>query len=236
MPEVRISMSDAALAKLQGTMADIGELTGKSGRRLVMDASYRLAVAIRARSKKGKKRRRVLDNPEWKQAKGSLRWARARQKKGLPISAEAAAALDQIQAEITPYYIEQYWQGGIDKVPSYDKKDPRATIEDWRPGMRGGRGLARGLANIVLARIATARRNPPIGELVTESKDVSARTFTTRSGNENTFALRHINRLSYLTKAYPMIETRSLQAANNKMTHDLKELRAKMLSRWEKAA
>jgi hypothetical protein len=102
--------------------------------------------------------------------------------------------------------------------------------------MRGGRGLARGLANIVVGRISTARRNPPIGELVTESKNVSARTFTSTIGKDSTFALRHINRLSYLTKAYPMIETRSLQAANNKMAHDLRELRAKTLARWERAA
>jgi hypothetical protein len=235
MPEVRISLKDAALDKLGDTIEDMMDITGQSGREVVMEASYRLAVAIRARAKKGKKRRRVLANPEWKQVKLSLRWARARRKKGLPISAEAAAALDQLQAEITPYYIEKYWQGGIDRVPSYDTKDPRATIEDWRPGMRGGRGLAKGITNIVLARIATVKNNPPVGQII-EGQQASVYTWVGKIGEDTSFALRHINRLSYLTKAYPGIEIRALQAASNKMGHDVRELRQKLASKWEAAA
>jgi len=235
MPEVRINLKDQALDKLGDTIEDMMDITGKSGREVVMDASYRLAVAIRARAKPGKKRRRVLENPEWKQAKGSLRWARARRKKGLPISAEAEAALQQINAEIAPYYVEKYWQGGIDRIPAWSKQTELANIPDWQPGMRTGRGLARGISNIVLARIATVQRNPPVGDIL-EGQQASVYTWVGKIGEDTSFALRHINRLSYLTRAYPGIEMRALQAASNHMGHRVNQLREQVRAKWEAAA
>lgn len=235
MPEVRINLKDQALDRLGDTIEDMMDITGKSGREVVMDASYRLAVAIRARAKPGKKRRRVLANPEWKQARGSLRWAKARKKKGLPISAEAEAALQDIKTQIAPFVVEKYWQGGIDYLPAWSKQTELAKIPDWQPGMRTGRGLAKGIANIVLARIATVKNNPPVGQII-EGKQASVYTWVGKIGEDSSFALRHINRLSYLTRAYPGIEMRALQAASNHMNHRVKELRDRLASKWEAAA
>jgi hypothetical protein len=83
-------------------------------------AALTVAQSARAIAKPGERYHKIHSNPEYRQANVAWRWAERRRKEGLPIPAEAEAALRQIgELELAPRFVRFLHQLGYKRdVPT----------------------------------------------------------------------------------------------------------------------
>ena len=218
MVDVVATVDPASVARLNATIARLHTETGRSVDQAVTFAAIRVAESIRARAKPSKANRDIIDNPEWKQAQGSFAWARAQLKAGKAIPAEAQDALTQANA-ITPdlIIVKRQEPKPDERLGAYEKTDPRRVIER--------RGLAKSVsASIVasMARLKTSRADGATGTVLNTRNATVRKSLWKHGPDAGSIAIRMINRLSYMEKAYPGITAQAVQAGAAKLQNDLK--------------
>jgi len=164
-------------------------------------AGVKVAQSGRAGAKIGKKKRESIDNPEYRQARGSFAWARRQQRMGKAIPVEAQAALNDLN-NLAPFLIVRHRQGGQTPLmlPSYEKKDPRREITR--------RGLAKTTFNVMAAKMAAMRGQ---GRMSTRGTRYRVSRYQEKYGAESgAYIARLVNTLSYLEDAYPGITDQAI--------------------------
>lgn len=192
-----------SLQGLSDAVKRLQEQTGRSASDAVTFAAVKVAQSGRAASKLGRRNRQSIDNPEYRQARGSFAWARKQQRMGKEIPHEAERALADLNS-ITPYLIVKKRQQQPDlMLPSWEKKDPRRRIEDFTPGRLGGRGLAKKTFDIMAAKAAAMKGKDGAH---TAGKGYRVGKYREKYGDTaGSIVARLINRLTYLEDAYPGI-------------------------------
>jgi hypothetical protein len=211
------------LKALQVAVNRVINETGRSLSDSITFAAVKVAQSGRSSSKIGKKNRPSIDNPEYREARGSFAWARKQQREGKAIPIEAQLALNDLNS-ITPFLIIKKTQGETYKIPSWEKKDPRRLIEMHVPGAVGGRGLAKATWNIMAAKMASSKGRG-IGTIQGSQYRVSK--YQEKYGAEaGAVVARLVNSLSYLQKAYPGIASVAVRkgtaALNGQMDRKIK--------------
>jgi len=228
------NMADLVRFEVQPDLKDLQDLqkavnrvineTGRSLSDSITFAAVKVAQSGRSASKLGKRKRKIIDNPEFKQARGSFAWARKQKREGKAIPAEAQMALNELN-NITPFLILRLTQAEELKIPSWGKDDSRRVIENHTPGSVGGRGLAKATWNIMAAKMASSRGRG-IGTITGSNYRVSK--YQEKYGAEaGAVVARLVNRLSYSEKAYPGITSaavrRGTAALNRQMDRRIKK-------------
>ena len=219
--EIRPDKED--LLDLKKAIDRMGAETRRSIHDSITLAGVKVAQSGRAASRLGKRKRKVVANPEYRQAKGSFAWARRQQRQGKAIPAEAQQALNEL-ATIAPLLILRLSQGGVFKLPTWSRDDFRRDIPDFIPGGLGGRGLAKVTFGVMAAKMAAAK-----GKERFSSKGSQYRVskYQERYGkNSGAIVARLVNQLSYLNKAYPgiasMIVRKGTAALNGQLDRKIK--------------
>ena len=200
-------------------------------------AAMLVAQSGRSASRKGRTKRKAIDNPGYKQLKHSFAWAKKQKKQGKGISAAAQAAINQSITDpaFAPFLIERLTQGQKIMLPSWDKKDdPRRTIEEHSKGKVGGRGLAKFTWNLMA--IATSRSRGT-GRFFSRGRNYRVAKYKEQYGDgEGTHVARLVNSLTYLEDAYPGITDRAVQKGTKALNRELEKGMRRTAQKANKAA
>ena len=197
MIAVDTQIDQATLTALSKAVTRLQEETGRSAEQSVIFAAIKVSESGRAISKPGKKRRPVVDNPQWLQA----RWAKGRKRRGYALSAQDESLLADVN-NLSPFFIVAHRQGQArpDLWPSYDKQDNRRTIERH--------GLARQVWGVMVGKMGAMQ---PGAKMSAGGKNYRVSKYTERFGDTaGAHVVRLINKLSYLEKAYPGISRQAV--------------------------
>jgi len=155
---VEATIDQAELRKLAAAINYIIEETGRSANDAVTYAGVKICDSGRRVAKPGKKIRKVITNPEAKQANKAFAWARRQKRMGKEISSSAEAALLELNKTVAPYAVVGYRQGNGTKqqrmylVPVWSKaKNSFRIIEEH--------GLAKTIWNNMSATCAAMKNN-----------------------------------------------------------------------------
>ncbi len=217
---LKVVPDQATLDELARVVRELRASTGRSMFDALTYAGVKVAQSGRAASKLGKSKRESIDNPEFKQARGSFAWARRQQRMGKAIPAEAQAALNDLNS-ISPFLIVKHRQGGQPPLmlPSYEKKDPRRVIHHASTIPIGGRGLAKKTFNIMAAKMASSAGREKFSS---RGSQYRISRYKERYGETSgAFVARLINELTYLETAYPGITNLALAKGTSALRREL---------------
>jgi len=196
MVEMTTTVDPKSLAELSAAIERLQTETRRDTREAIAYAGGKVAESGRAASKKGKRLRPFRDNPDFKAQAKTLRWARKQQRQGKPIPAYVQTMLADIN-NTTPFYIESYRQGkeGVHRIPRFERNpsDPARTIKN--------RGLAAQIWGIMAAKSYDSTKRP--GTSYRRGRHWSV----VKTEDKQDIALRMVNKLGYLERAYPGITT-----------------------------
>ena len=224
------SIDQATMNDLQKAVLRLADDTRRTIPQAVVFAGIRICDSARAASSPGRARRKVRENPEYKQAKPALRWARAMQKKGKRIPAEAQAALNTIK-EIAPYQIERLTQGAPIMIPAFRKNDERRNVPEFdKFSGTPGRGLARHIWVVVRAKLA-AKRGKSLRQGAENEKHWNYVIAAKDSGGTFIYSLKILDKLSYIEKWKPGFTVNVVRKGvsgiegylNNRLDHAIKK-------------
>lgn len=215
--EATATVDPKDLENLSAVLAALQKETGRSAEDSVVFASMKITASARSAAKIGKKNRDSIVNPEWnREAELKYRRAQGRQNKGLPLTAEHEATLANWQA-VAPFAIVVKRQEKPDiLLASWEKKDPRREIEN--------RGLAKKTFDVMYGKLGAMRS----GSSTHGGKDYRVSKYQEKYGNTaGGHAVRLINRLPYVVKAYPAL----MQTAITNGTTALKRILDQRIAR-----
>jgi hypothetical protein len=207
------------------TLGDLGHVidrlqkeTGRSTDDAVTFAALKIAESGRAASKLGKKNRTILVNPTWEEAKRSSSSARRKvrrsEKTGKPanLTHDEKVSLARYQKEAPFFIVRRRQNKGPALLPAWDRKDDRRVIE--------ARGLAKKTWNVMVGKLG-ALKGDKRPKTVSGADFRVAKYFETLGSEEKTIAVRLVNKLSYLEKAYPGITGLAVQKGVDGLHHRL---------------
>tara|TARA_R110002126_G_scaffold92879_3_gene220242 strand:- start:1139 stop:1879 length:741 start_codon:yes stop_codon:yes gene_type:complete len=224
--DVKVELNQKSLADLGFAIHRLEKETGRSTNDAVTFAAIYVAQSGRAASKKSQKNRRILKNPIYDEAKKSSKSARrkvariekARQngnktKKGNPIKpiqlthAETFSLRNFLKEP--PFFIVRMRQNKEDfLLPTWDRKDDRVLIKNS--------GLAKTTWNVMVGKLG-AMKGSTNAQTVSDSSFRVAKYFEVLGDDGKSVAVRLVNKLSYLEKAYPGITNTAIQSGSNRL-------------------
>jgi hypothetical protein len=214
--DVKVEIDEKALADLGFAIDRLQAETGRSTSDAVTFAALKVAESGRARTakKQGKKNRDTLVNPIWEEAKRSSASARRKvqrsKKTGKPanLTHDEKVSLEQFLKEPPFFIVRRRQNKGPALLPAWDKKDPRREIEN--------RGLAKKTWDVMVGKLGAMRGSS--NATTSTGKDFRvARYMETLGSEEKSVAVRLVNKLSYLEKAYPGITSEAIQKGSNRL-------------------
>tara|TARA_R110000751_G_scaffold15982_1_gene51163 strand:+ start:344 stop:1048 length:705 start_codon:yes stop_codon:yes gene_type:complete len=217
------------------TLGDLGHAidrlqaeTGRSTSDAVTLAALKVAESGRAASKIGKKNRTILVNPTWEEAKRSSasarRKVRASEKTGKPanLTHDEKVSLARYQKEPPFFIVRRRQNKGPALLPAWDRKDPRKEIKE--------RGLAKKTWNVMVGKLGAMKGSSNAKTSIGTDFRV-ARYMETLGSEEKSVAVRLVNKLSYLEKAYPGITSEAITKGSNRLHKTLDDKIAKAVKK-----
>ena len=197
------------------------ELTDRSVSDAVSWAAWNVAVSIRSGAKIGKKVRKVIPNPKWRDVKNTVRLAKGLKKKGRQIPIQMQRDLNDVN-NMTPFFIVRKTQGNDVLYPIYERKttSPLKKIPNAREVKRGGYGFAKKIFDILQAKNAISRDKR---EYNRRGNDWGVYKSVNTSGLVVNHTIRNATKLPYVLKAYPGILGLALHKAQKSMTKKINE-------------
>jgi hypothetical protein len=209
---VKAEIDPKGIADLEFAIIRLQKETGRSTSDAVTFAALKVAESGRSASKLGKTNRTILVNPTWefaKRASASARRKTNRSKKtGKPanLTHEETVSLRQFLKE-PPFFIVRRRQNKEPALlPAWNRNDARKVIKK--------RGLAKDTWKDMVGVAASMQGNDKA--ITSNTKDFRvARYMETLGSEEKSVAVRLVNKLSYLEKAYPGITNQSIAKGAN---------------------
>lgn len=210
MVSVDAKIDPASLAALGKAIHRVQSETGRAAGEAVAYAGSRVCRSAAKRSKPSKKTRPVVENPSYKETRRKYGWARRKLKQGKPIPENVRQALT-VSGAMSPFYVEVYRQGveQPERVPVSNRSpsNPFRKIKEA--------GLARKLWTIAGAKCLDTKRNH-------SERHLRVSKYTEKWGTTaGQSVCRIVNRLSYLTRAYPGIVQESVLAGTAALVGEL---------------
>ena len=202
--------------------------TGRSTSDAVTFAALTIAQSGRSASKTGKKNRTILVNPTWefaKRASASARRKTNRSKKtGKPanLTHKEKVSLEQFLKEPPFFIVRRRQNKGPALLPAWDRKDLRKEIMN--------RGLAKKTWNVMVGKLG-AMKGSSNAKTSSGTDFRVARYMETLGSKDKTVAVRLVNKLSYLEKAYPGITNTAITKGTNRLHKTLDEKIAKAVKK-----
>jgi hypothetical protein len=202
--------------------------TPRDSEQSIIYAALKAAESGRRIAKLGKSKHQSVDNPEWKQARGSFAWARRQRRQGKEIPADAQRAMNELNM-IAPYLIVKLRQRGpAFHLPSYDKKDPRRQIDNRGLAKRQWSYLVGQLGSLKSSPTASFHRRKAYARIMKYEED--------RGGSAASYVIRLINKTVYSETAYPGITGEAIRAATKGLNHNLNERIARTAAKANKGS
>ena len=191
-------------------------LTDRSVSDAVSWAAQNVAVSARAASKVGKKVRKVVNNPRWRDINNSVRIARGLKKKGREIPIQMQRDLNDANMH-SPFFIVRKTQSKDVLYPTYERKttSPLKRIPSTYDVKRGGYGLAKKIFDVIQAKCADSQGKDSFNR---RGKDWGVFKNNEKSGTGTNYILRMRNKLPYIEKAYPALVSTAMAKAAKSMT------------------
>ena len=227
---VKAEIDPKGIADLEFAIIRLQKETGRSTSDAVTFAALKVAESGRARTakKQGKKNRDTLVNPIWEFAKrdsaSARRKVRRSEKTGKPanLTHDEKVSLARYQKEPPFFIVRRRQNKGPALLPAWDKKDPRREIEN--------RGLAKKTWNVMVGKLGAMKGSSNAKTSIGTDFRV-ARYMETLGSEEKSVAVRLVNKLSYLEKAYPGITSEAITKGANRLHKTLDDKIAKAVKK-----
>tara|TARA_R110000796_G_C14396078_1_gene417007 strand:+ start:34 stop:738 length:705 start_codon:yes stop_codon:yes gene_type:complete len=209
---VKAEIDPKGIADLGFAIDRLQAETGRSTSEAVTFAALKVAESGRAASKIGKKNRTILVNPTWEEAKRSSASARRKVRrsektgKSANLTHREKVALDDYQKEAPFFIVRRRQNKDPALLPVWDRKDPRKEIKE--------RGLAKKTWSVMVGKLGAMQEGNKAKTAIGKDFRV-ARYFETLGSEDKAVAVRLVNKLSYLEKAYPGITNQSIAKGAN---------------------
>ena len=205
---VTAKVDPLTIADLSNVIDRLQKETGRSADDAVTFAALKIAESGRSSSKKGKTNRTILVNPIWEEAKRSSSKARRKvrhsQKTGKPanLTHDEEVSLRNFNKEAPFFIVRRRQNKGPALLPAWDRKDHRVKIKKS--------GLAKKTWNVMVGKLGALKGDKR--QKTIQGPDFRvAKYFETLGGEGKTIAVRLVNKLSYLEKAFPGITNLAVQ-------------------------